>query len=286
MDKVFVNVDRYGNMSSATVPVALDEAVEQGRLKPGRHVLMVAFGAGFTWASTVCGGRPAVSRPGLAVRGHGPRAGRGVPRGPRTFEEADDVLGFALSRSLGGSGAELTATSNAQPAILTHSVAVFRVVQERLGDVSHGGGPQPGRVQRLRGGRRAVVRRWRAHGAARGELMQRSGAERPGTMAALLGLDDERRRAGVRGGSAEGGVVRAGQLQLAGPAGHQRRRGGGRAGHGTGEGGGRTRAVRLNVSGAFHSPLMRWRKPGWRRSSPRAVRAPRFPVVSNVTASR
>jgi 3-oxoacyl-[acyl-carrier-protein] synthase III len=53
MDKVFVNVDRYGNMSSATVPVALDEAVEQGRLKAGDNVLMVAFGAGFTWAATV-----------------------------------------------------------------------------------------------------------------------------------------------------------------------------------------------------------------------------------------
>jgi 3-oxoacyl-[acyl-carrier-protein] synthase III len=53
MDKVFVNVDRYGNMSSATIPVALDEAVEQGRLKQGDNVLMVAFGAGFTWAATV-----------------------------------------------------------------------------------------------------------------------------------------------------------------------------------------------------------------------------------------
>lgn len=53
MDKVFVNVDRYGNMSSATVPIALDEAIEQGRIKPGSNVLMVAFGAGFTWGSAV-----------------------------------------------------------------------------------------------------------------------------------------------------------------------------------------------------------------------------------------
>jgi len=53
MEKVFVNVDRYGNMSSATIPVALDEAVEQGRLKSGETVMMVAFGAGFTWASSV-----------------------------------------------------------------------------------------------------------------------------------------------------------------------------------------------------------------------------------------
>ncbi|MET0399441.1 MAG: beta-ketoacyl-ACP synthase III [Longimicrobiaceae bacterium] len=53
MDKVFVNVDRYGNMSSASVPVALDEAREQGRVKDGSLVLMVAFGAGFTWAANV-----------------------------------------------------------------------------------------------------------------------------------------------------------------------------------------------------------------------------------------
>ncbi len=50
-EKVFVNVDRYGNMSSAAIPVALDEAVEQGRVGPGSVVLSVAFGAGFTWSS-------------------------------------------------------------------------------------------------------------------------------------------------------------------------------------------------------------------------------------------
>jgi 3-oxoacyl-[acyl-carrier-protein] synthase-3 len=53
MDRVFVNVDRYGNMSSASIPVALDEAVEQGRIGEGSLVLMVAFGAGFTWAANV-----------------------------------------------------------------------------------------------------------------------------------------------------------------------------------------------------------------------------------------
>ena len=53
MDKVYVNVDRYGNTSSASVPIALDEAIERGRIKEGMHVLLVAFGAGFTWASMV-----------------------------------------------------------------------------------------------------------------------------------------------------------------------------------------------------------------------------------------
>lgn len=51
MDKVYVNVDRYGNTSAASIPIALDEAVRAGRVQPGMTVLLVAFGAGFTWAS-------------------------------------------------------------------------------------------------------------------------------------------------------------------------------------------------------------------------------------------
>ncbi len=53
MDKVYVNVDRYGNTSSASVAIALEEALAGGRIKPGMTVLLVAFGAGFTWASLV-----------------------------------------------------------------------------------------------------------------------------------------------------------------------------------------------------------------------------------------
>jgi 3-oxoacyl-[acyl-carrier-protein] synthase-3 len=53
MDKVYVNVDRYGNTSSASVPMALEEAMAQGRVTEGSTVLLVAFGAGFTWASLV-----------------------------------------------------------------------------------------------------------------------------------------------------------------------------------------------------------------------------------------
>jgi 3-oxoacyl-[acyl-carrier-protein] synthase-3 len=53
MDKVYVNVDRYGNTSAASIAIALDEAVRTGRLTPGMTVMLVAFGAGFTWASMV-----------------------------------------------------------------------------------------------------------------------------------------------------------------------------------------------------------------------------------------
>ncbi len=51
VEKVFVNLHRYGNISSATIPVALDEAAEQGRLQAGALVLLTAFGAGLTWGA-------------------------------------------------------------------------------------------------------------------------------------------------------------------------------------------------------------------------------------------
>ena len=53
MEKVYVNVDRYGNMSSASIPVALDEAIEEGRIQPGMNVLSATFGAGLTWGAMV-----------------------------------------------------------------------------------------------------------------------------------------------------------------------------------------------------------------------------------------
>jgi len=53
MEKVFINLDRYANMSTASIPVALCEAAEQGRLKDGDYVLLVGFGSGLSWATAV-----------------------------------------------------------------------------------------------------------------------------------------------------------------------------------------------------------------------------------------
>jgi 3-oxoacyl-[acyl-carrier-protein] synthase-3 len=53
MDKVYVNVERFGNTSSASIPIALDEVIEKKIVGPGSTVMMVAFGAGFTWASAI-----------------------------------------------------------------------------------------------------------------------------------------------------------------------------------------------------------------------------------------
>jgi 3-oxoacyl-[acyl-carrier-protein] synthase-3 len=53
MERVFVNLDRYGNTSAATIPIALAEAVAQDRIKDGDYLLLTAFGGGLTWASSV-----------------------------------------------------------------------------------------------------------------------------------------------------------------------------------------------------------------------------------------
>jgi len=52
-EKVFSNIEKYGNTTAASVPIALDECVEEGRIRNGDIVCLAAFGSGFTWASTL-----------------------------------------------------------------------------------------------------------------------------------------------------------------------------------------------------------------------------------------
>jgi 3-oxoacyl-[acyl-carrier-protein] synthase-3 len=51
MERVVVTVDRHANTSAASIPLALDEAVRDGRIRPGQHVLLEAMGGGFTWGA-------------------------------------------------------------------------------------------------------------------------------------------------------------------------------------------------------------------------------------------
>ena len=62
-DRVFSNIDRYGNTSSASIPLALTEARDEGRLSPGDLLLLVGFGGGLTWASTIVRYEPATWEP-------------------------------------------------------------------------------------------------------------------------------------------------------------------------------------------------------------------------------
>ncbi len=52
-EKVLVNLDRYGNTTAASIPLVLDEALSEGRLKRGDHVLLMGFGAGLTWGTGI-----------------------------------------------------------------------------------------------------------------------------------------------------------------------------------------------------------------------------------------
>jgi 3-oxoacyl-[acyl-carrier-protein] synthase-3 len=53
MEKVYTNIHRYGNTSSASIPIALDEANREGLLRKGDYILLVSFGAGLTWGASI-----------------------------------------------------------------------------------------------------------------------------------------------------------------------------------------------------------------------------------------
>ena len=53
IEKVYVNLEKYGNTSAASIPIALDEAIRDGTVKKGDLVLLATFGAGFAWASAL-----------------------------------------------------------------------------------------------------------------------------------------------------------------------------------------------------------------------------------------
>jgi len=85
MEKVFVNIDKYGNTSAASIPIALTEAIEEGRVKEGDKLVLVGFGAGLTWAS-------AVVQFGLAEK---PVATGWLATPTRTVKAAQNKIGVA-----------------------------------------------------------------------------------------------------------------------------------------------------------------------------------------------
>jgi [acyl-carrier-protein] S-malonyltransferase len=209
------------------------------------------------------------------------------PEAKATFEEADDALGTSLSRLCWeGPESELTLTVNAQPAILVHSVADWRLIERRAPAVTVAAGHSLGEFSAyVAAGAISFADAVRTV-RRRGELMFRSGSERPGTMAAVLGLDDAVVDAVCSDASSRGeGVVIAanfnapGQVVISGDVAAVRW-----AESALKEAGAK-RVLPLNVSGAFHSPLMEVAEAGLREQLDGVeLRDPRFPVVSNVTA--
>lgn len=203
----------------------------------------------------------------------------------QTLAEADEALGFSLSGLMAeGPETDLTATRNAQPAILAHSVAVLRVVQERLGPVAFAAGHSLGEFSAHVAAGTLSFRDALAAVRLRGELMYAAGQERPGTMAAVLGLADEaleeacaRVDAGIcvpANFNSEGQIVVSGDVA------------GVEQGMALFTEAGAKRVLPLNVSGAFHSPLMAPAAQGLKeRLDSLEFRDPVFPVVSNVSAA-
>jgi [acyl-carrier-protein] S-malonyltransferase len=211
------------------------------------------------------------------------------PAAADVFRQADDALGESLSSlCFDGPAETLTLTHNAQPALLAHGAAVWAVTRGALGDA----------VRAAAGHSLGEFTAYHAAGALeladairlvrqRGSLMYESGLARPGTMAAILGdtsrtIDDICLEASQ---SPDGGLVvpanynSPGQVVISGEeAGVERAME-------LAKQAGARRAIRLPVSGAFHSPLMR---SAWQAFaqvlSHAAFRDPSLPVYANVNA--
>jgi [acyl-carrier-protein] S-malonyltransferase len=222
---------------------------------------------------------------GAQAVGMGKELCAAFPLARRTYEEAADAAHVDFARlSFAGPEAELRKTQNAQPAILIHSIACHRLLTEAgieahvtaghsLGEysahVAAGSLDFPDAVR--------IVRR-------RGELMYEAGLRRPGTMAAVLGLAGDALAEVLRAAESAGVVVAANlnspaQVVISGEIAAVER-----ACELARERGAK-RAIRLEVSGAFHSPLMESAASGLGEvlmSTP--VADARLPVIANVTA--
>ena len=225
--------------------------------------------------------------PGAQKVGMGHALAEAFPEARAVFDEAASLLGEDFGRVVWqGPEEELKQTVNTQPALLVHSVAAARVLAAKgirpsfaaghsLGEYSaHVAAGSLSFPDALR-----LVRR-------RGELMQQAGIENPGTMAAVVGLPvDQVERVCREVREAGGGQVVAANLNspvqtvISGevPAVEQ--------GMAAAKAAGARLVVRLEVSGAFHSPLMAPASEGLKRALAEVeIKDAAFPVIANATA--
>ena len=199
----------------------------------------------------------------------------------------DDALATPLSRLMfDGPADELTLTQHAQPALLAHGAAAWAVLRDAAaGQVVAAAGHSLGEFTAYHAAGALSAEAAARLVRRRGELMYHSGVSRPGAMAALLGDPTQPIEELCAIATREAGVVvpanynSPGQLVISGEvAGVERVMA-------LAKEAGVRRAVRLNVSGAFHSPLMAVALPGLEQALDDAALAdPAFPVYANVTA--
>jgi [acyl-carrier-protein] S-malonyltransferase len=208
------------------------------------------------------------------------------PAARLTFEAIDDALAFRLSQVMfEGPEDALTATNNAQPAILAHTAAVFAVLGATVGMAVAAAGHSLGEYSAY-----VTAGALSAADAAtlvrqRGDLMQQAGQQRPGTMAVVLGLPAADVAAACHEASAKDAIAVAANLNAAdqtvisGDPEAVARAGAACRARGA------KRVIELKVSGAFHSPLMAPAASRLRVVLDKApFGEPAFPVIANATA--
>ncbi|HYW49466.1 MAG TPA: ACP S-malonyltransferase [Gemmatimonadaceae bacterium] len=208
------------------------------------------------------------------------------PAAAGIFRAADDALGVSLSSlCFDGPADTLMETHNAQPALLTHGIAMWRLLSDRFGahvrcTAGHSLGEFTAHVAAGTFDFETAVRLVRT----RGELMQAAGTARPGAMAAILGDIDVRVRELCEQASREAGVVvpanfnSPGQVVVSGEVAGVDRLIELAKEHGA------RKCIKLQVSGAFHSPLMEAARPEFTAALDAAtMRDATLPVYANVT---
>jgi [acyl-carrier-protein] S-malonyltransferase len=204
-----------------------------------------------------------------------------------TWAAIDEALGSPLSKlAFEGPAEELTLTHNAQPALLTHGAAVWAATREKLAaNVKAAAGHSLGEFTAFHAAGSLSLTDAAKLVRRRGELMFESGTARPGAMAAILGelnrpIDDICWEASSMGTVVPANYNTLEQTVISGEvAGVEKAMELAKAA-------GAKRAIRLNVSGAFHSPLMESAATGLEGAIDSAAWAePAWPVYSNVTAT-
>ncbi|MFN8442205.1 MAG: ACP S-malonyltransferase [Caldilineaceae bacterium] len=216
------------------------------------------------------------------------------PAAKAAFEEADTVLGFALSQlCFEGPEATLTDTINAQPALLATSIATLRAIESELGSVSDASGSNTFVAGHSLGEYSALVAAGSLSYAdglqlvrTRGRLMKEAGEKLPGMMAAVLGLDEAQVATICQEAVAEGGVAQVandncpGQLVISGD------KAGMEKAMAALSKAGAKKVVPLAVSIASHSPLMQPAAEKLRAvldATP--ILPPQVPLIANTSAT-
>ncbi len=206
-----------------------------------------------------------------------------VPAAREVFERANRALGFPLSRVMfEGPEEELKQTRTTQPAILVHSIAALEASRAVLPEISFAAGHSLGEYSALVAAGALEFEDAVRIVRVRGELMQKAGEDRTGAMAAILGLDADAVEAACR--DAGGTVVPANlnspsQVVISGEVDAVERA------MARCKEKGAKRAIRLEVSGAFHSPLMAPASEGLQAHlQALAISRSRVPVIANVSA--